>query len=64
MRLSSVEDAVVLDSFGGSGTTLLACEQMQRTCYMMEIDPIYVDVVIDRWQSLTGKRAVRVSVRD
>ena len=60
LRLSSVEDGVVLDSFGGSGTTLLGCEVMQRTCFMMEIDPVYIDVIIDRWESLTGKRAVKV----
>jgi len=49
---------IVLDSFGGSGTTLIACEQNGRTCYMMELDPRYVDVVVARWETLTGQQAV------
>lgn len=49
---------VVVDLFGGSGTTLLACEQLNRACYMMELDPKYVDVIIDRWEKFTGKKAV------
>lgn len=49
---------LVLDGFGGSGTTLIACEQLGRTCYMMEIDPKYVQVIIDRWEKLTGEKAV------
>jgi DNA modification methylase len=48
----------VLDLFGGSGTTLMACEQMDRTCYMMELDPKYCDVIIKRWESFTGEKAV------
>ena len=48
----------VLDPFGGSGTTLIACEQLGRTCYMMEIDPRYVQVIIDRWEKMTGEKAV------
>lgn len=50
----------VLDLFGGTGTTLIAAEQISRTCYMMEIDPRYCDIIIDRWERLTGKTAVRV----
>ena len=50
----------VLDLFGGSGSTLIACEQLDRTCYMMELDPKYCDVIIDRWQALTGERAVKL----
>ena len=50
----------VLDLFGGSGSTLIACEQLDRTCYMMELDPKYCDVIIDRWQSLTGEKAVKL----
>ena len=49
----------VLDLFGGSGTTLIAAEQLGRTCYMMELDPHYCDVIIERWQNLTGERAIR-----
>ena len=48
---------IVLDSFGGSGSTLIAAEQLNRTCYMMELDPKYVDVIIDRWETLTGEQA-------
>lgn len=48
----------VLDLFGGSGSTMLACEKNNRKCYMMELDPKYVDVIIERWQNYTGKHAV------
>lgn len=48
----------VLDLFGGSGSTLLACEQMDRDCCMMEYDPHYVDVIIHRWENMTGDKAV------
>ena len=55
---SSRTGDVVLDLFGGSGTTLIACEEMKRKCYMMEIDPKYCDVIIDRWEQFTGEKAV------
>lgn len=48
----------ILDLFGGSGSTLIACEQLGRTCYMMELDPKYCDVIIKRWENLTGEKAV------
>ena len=48
----------VLDLFGGSGTTLIAAEQLGRRCYMMELDPHYVDVIIARWEKLTGDKAI------
>lgn len=48
----------VLDQFGGTGTTLIACEQLGRTCYMMELEPKYVDVIIDRWEQFTGEKAI------
>jgi DNA modification methylase len=51
----------VLDIFGGSGSTLIACEQLDRKCYMMEIDPGYCDVIIARWEDLTGKKAVKIA---
>lgn len=47
----------VYDPFGGSGSTLIACEKLNRRCYMMEIEPIYCQVIIDRWEQFTGKRA-------
>lgn len=48
---------LVLDLFGGSGSTLIAAEQSGRRCYMMEYDPQYADVIINRWEQLTGKKA-------
>lgn len=48
----------VYDPFGGSGSTLIACEQLNRTCYMMEIDPVYCDVIVKRWENFTGQKAV------
>ena len=45
---------------GGSGTTLIACEQMDRICYTMEMDEHYADVIIARWEELTGEKAVLV----
>lgn len=55
---SSRQGDVVLDPFGGSGSTLIACEQLGRKCRMMEIDPHYCDVIIRRWETFTGKKAV------
>ncbi len=52
---------VVLDSFGGSGTTLMACEQNGRNALLMELDPRYVDVIINRWEQFTGLKAVKVN---
>ena len=51
----------VLDLFGGSGSTLIACEQLNRKCYIMEIDPRYVDVIIERWEKFTGKKAEKLA---
>jgi DNA modification methylase len=48
---------IVLDLFGGSGSTLIACEKTARDCRMMELDPKYCDVIIKRWQDFTGKEA-------
>lgn len=55
---SSNRNDVVLDCFGGSGSTLIACEQLNRRCFMMELSPKYCDVIIRRWQKLTGRAAV------
>lgn len=52
---------IVYDGFGGSGSTLIACEQLNRICYMMELDPKYCDVIIKRWETLTGEKAVKVN---
>ena len=60
IKNSSKKEEIVLDLFGGSGSTLISCEQLNRKCYMMEYDPKYVDVIIDRWETLTGKKAVLI----
>lgn len=59
IRNSSKKNNVVVDLFGGSGSTLIACEQLGRKARLMELDEHYVDVIIQRWQKLTGKEAVR-----
>jgi site-specific DNA-methyltransferase (adenine-specific) len=51
----------VLDLFGGSGSTLIAAEKTGRSAFLMELDPKYVDVIVARWETLTGKKAERVS---
>lgn len=56
----TVDNAVVADPFGGSGSTLIACEQLNRKCYMMEIDPKYVDVIIERWEKFSGNKAKKI----
>ena len=52
---------IIYDGFGGSGSTLIACEQLNRKCYMMELDPKYCDVIIKRYENLTGKKAVKMN---
>lgn len=61
IKNSSKPGWVVLDSFGGSGTTLITCEQLKRRCFMMELDPKYCDAIIARWEKLTGKEAELIS---
>ena len=56
--ISSNAGSLCVDFFGGSGSTLIACEQLNRTCYMMELDPYFCDVIIQRWENLTGEKAV------
>lgn len=58
IKNSSKNNDIVLDLFGGSGSTLIACEQLNRICYMMEFDPHYVDVIIYRWEKLTNRKAI------
>lgn len=55
----SFPDNIVLDLFGGSGSTLMACEQMKRKARLMELDPVFCDVIIKRWEALTGLKAVK-----
>jgi len=58
---SSRENENVLDVFGGSGSTLIACEQLNRNCYMMELDPYYCQVIINRWEDFTGQKAEKIN---
>lgn len=58
---SSKPKDIVLDSFGGSGTTLVACEETGRHARLVELDPAYCDVIVERWQAMTGLDAVRES---
>ncbi len=57
IKNSSKPGQNVLDLFGGSGSTLIACEQLDRRCFMMELDPYYCDVIIKRWENFTGQTA-------
>ena len=61
IKSSCPPKGIVLDLFGGSGSTLIACEQLDRRCLMMELDPHYCDVIIARWETLTGKQAVKIA---
>ena len=60
MKNSSKPGDIVLDIFGGSGTTLIAAEQLGRKCRMIELDPHYCDVIVQRWEALTGRKAERL----
>ena len=60
IKNSSKKQNLVLDLFGGSGSTLIACEQTERKCYMMELDPQYVQVIIDRWEQFTGDKSKKL----
>ena len=64
IRNSSEQNDKVLDLFGGSGSTLMACEQLNRTCYMMEYDPRYISVIVNRWLNFTGRKDEIFCIRD
>lgn len=64
IKNSSKKGDAVLDLFGGSGTTMVACEQDGRDAFLMELDPRYVDVIIDRWEKLTGQKAELLTKED
>ncbi len=64
IKNSSKQGDCILDLFGSSGTTLIACEQNEREAYLMELDPRYVDVIIARWEAFTGEVAVKISGND
>ena len=57
---SSKPGDIILDTFAGSGTTLMACEQNNRKAFLMELDPKYVDVITNRWEKFTGKKAEKL----
>ena len=57
LKNSSKKDDIIIDCFGGSGSTLIACEKTNRKCRMMELDPKYIDAIIKRWEDYTGKKA-------
>ena len=57
----SEENDSILDCFGGSGSTLIACEQLNRKCFMCELDPHYCDVIINRWETFTGREAALIN---
>jgi DNA modification methylase len=61
LEYSSKPGENVLDLFGGSGSTLIACEQLHRKAYLMEIDPLYCDVIVQRWENFSGKKAERIA---
>jgi site-specific DNA-methyltransferase (adenine-specific) len=61
VKNSSKKGDIVLDSFGGSGTTIITCEQLERRGYCMELDAHYCDVIIARWEKLTGKTAEKIN---
>lgn len=60
IKNSSKPGDIILDGFGGSGSTLMAAEQLERSCYMMELDPVYCDAIIARWEQFTNKKAEKV----
>ena len=60
MQDFSKENEVIVDVFGGSGSTLIACEQLNRKCYMAELSPEYCDVILQRWENFTGEKAIKI----
>ena len=60
IQYSSQPGENVLDLFGGSGSTLIACEQQGRRAFLMELDPPYCDVIVQRWEKFTGRKAQRI----
>lgn len=61
IKNSTKPEQLVLDLFGGSGSTMMACEQLHRKCFTMELDPRYCDAIIQRWEDFTGDKAVKVN---
>jgi len=61
LLISSNANSIVMDFFGGSGSTMIACEKLGRKARLMELDPKYCDVIVKRWEDFTGKKAVLLS---
>src|SRR5690606_30335738 len=61
MQYSSLPGENVLDLFGGSGSTLIAAEQTKRHAFLMELDPLYCDVIVQRWEKFTGRKAEQIN---
>jgi len=61
---SSKSEDIVLDICRGSGSTLIACENLNRRCFMMELDPVYVQIILDRWEKHTGKKANKINTQN
>ena len=57
LLIASNKNSIVMDFFGGSGSTLIACEKVSRSARLMELDPIYCDVIVKRWEDFTGSKA-------
>jgi len=64
LKKNSKDGDIVVDFFGGSGSTLIGCEQARRKCYMMELDPKYCDVIVKRWERFTEKKAEKITNND
>jgi DNA modification methylase len=64
IQYSSLTGDNVLDLFGGSGSTLIGCEQTGRKAYLMELDPLYCDVIVERWEKFTGRKAERIAANE
>ena len=62
LKNSSKSRDIVMDCFGGSGSTLIACEKLGRQCRMVELDPKYVDVIVKRWEDFTGRKGELVAL--
>lgn len=61
LKKFSNENDNIIDLYGGSGSTLIACEQLKRNCFMMELDPYYCDIIISRWEEFTGEKATKIN---
>ena len=64
IQYSSRPGENVLDLFGGSGSTLIAAQQTGRRAFLMEIDPLYCDVIVQRWETFTGRKAERIAAKN